>query len=335
MKREGKLLEQIADPSNLRLAFWKAQRGKADKPEVKIYRKALDKNLYLLHQQILSGQVAVGDYHYFKVFDPKERQICAAAFGERVLHHALMNGCHANFERCQIENSFATRPGKGQYKALDRAKQFQAKYRWYLKLDVRKYFDSISHTILKAQLLRRFKEQKIHSIFHAIIDSYQVEAGKGLPIGNLTSQYFANHYLSAADHYIQEVLGVKGYVRYMDDMVLWGSHQKQLLAKGHQLAVFLEEKLGLLLKPFCLNTTPKPFPFLGYLLEGTTLRLTRRSRKRFSKRLLIYHNNLEQGLWDSGTYQRHVLPLIAFTRHARSYQFRKSCMLAIQQTGYD
>jgi len=111
------------EPDNLRLAFWKAQRGKRYSKAVVRYRANLDEHLLKLRQELLYGEVGVGDYHFFKVYDPKERDICAPAFREQVLHHALMNVCHEYFERKQIYDSYASRKGKGTYAAIDRARQ--------------------------------------------------------------------------------------------------------------------------------------------------------------------------------------------------------------------
>jgi hypothetical protein len=191
VKRENCLVDRIADPDNLRLAFWKAGKSKTGKAEVIEFQNNLDKNLLSLRSELLGGKPAVGNYRYFKVFDPKERLICASAFRERVLHHALMNVCHDSFERFQIYDSYACRIGKGTYAALDRAETFQKRYAWFLKLDVRKYFASISHNILKGMLQRRFKERRLLDIFGAIVDSYEAAPQRGLPIGNLTSQYYS------------------------------------------------------------------------------------------------------------------------------------------------
>lgn len=122
MKREGYLIERIADPDNLRLAFWKARRGKSHQADVEQYRRRLDGNLAELRRELLAGDVPVGDYRYFRIYDPKERMICAAAFRERVLHHAVMNVCHPVFERFQTDDSYATRIGKGQYAAHQQSK---------------------------------------------------------------------------------------------------------------------------------------------------------------------------------------------------------------------
>lgn len=127
MKREGNLIEKIADMKNLEWAFWKAQRGKKDKKEVIAYQKQLNSNLKILQTQLLTNTCEVGNYHFFKIYDPKERQICAASFSERVLHHAIMNICHENFEKFQVFDSYATRLNKGTYAALERAAYFHKK----------------------------------------------------------------------------------------------------------------------------------------------------------------------------------------------------------------
>jgi hypothetical protein len=291
--------------------------------EVIRFRDDLDRNLLSLRNEILSGRVDAGHYQYFKIYDPKERLICASAFRERVLHHALMNICHDSFERSQIYDSYACRLGKGTYAALDRAKAFQKRYAWFLKLDVRKYFYSISHEILKQQLQRLFKERQLLDIFGTIIDSYEAPSGRGIPIGNLTSQYFANHYLSVADRHIAEFLHIPAYVRYMDDMVLWANDKTQLLSAGKHVTDLMQKTLDLELKPFCLNRAEEGLPFLGYLLYPHSTRLGRLSRQRFRTKYTSYFQKLNSGLWTQEEYQRHILPLLAFTRHADANAWRR------------
>ncbi len=322
MKRENNLISIIAEPDNLRLAFWKARKAKDGKIEVSQFRKDLDKNLLSIREELISGYVQVGQYHYFTIYDPKERKICAATFRERVLHHALMNVCHANFEKYQIFDSYASRIGKGTYAALERASVFRKQYKWFLKLDVRKYFDSIDHAILKTMLAKRFKDKALLQVFFQIIDSYQTLEGKGLPIGNLTSQYFANHYLALADHHIKEKLQASAYVRYMDDMVIWSNDKNSLLKIGNEFQSFIESELSLTLKPFCLNSTDKGMPFLGYLLFPKTVLLNNSSRKRFKAKLKQYTYKLNSSEWNQAEYQAHVLPLIAFAKHANTFNLR-------------
>jgi len=295
MKRDANLMEKIADPDNLRLAFWKAKKGKANNLQILLYQKNLDANLNELRENLLNGNVLVGNYNYFTIFDPKERIICAAAFGERVLHHALMNVCHANLERFQIFHSYASRIGKGTYAALEQARIHQKRYAWFLKLDVRKYFDNIDHSVLSEQLSRRFKDKLLLYIFRQIIDSYHTSSNKGLPIGNLTSQYFANHYLSVADHYAKENLQIPAYVRYMDDIVIWSDDKNDLLLSGKKFQRYVSDHLKLELKPFCLNSCRKGLSFLGCRLYPDRVELSNQSKKRFVEKIKRYDAYLNNG----------------------------------------
>jgi len=323
MKRVNHLWEAVADPDNLRLAFWKARKDKNYSKQVQAYRQNLDDNLMNLREQISTGEVKVGEYRYFKVFEPKERNICAAAFGEQVLHHALMNVCHDFFERFQIHDSYASRKGKGTYAALARAQKFSRTYPWYLKLDVRKFFESIHHEVVKLQLRHMFKDGRLQGIFDKIIDSYEAHPGRGLPIGNLTSQYCANHYLAGLDHFIKEKLGCKGYVRYMDDMVLWW-RDKAELKKAHKIIRnYVQLELLCELKPEVLNQSKFGLPFLGYRIFPYQIKLTQQSKRRFIKKFGHLEKQYHSGEWDEATCQRRVLPLLAFIRHANTEGLRK------------
>jgi retron-type reverse transcriptase len=272
MKRYGYIFEKIIDPDNLRLAFWKAQKGKSGKADVQEFRGNLDKNLLNIRNALLDGSYRFGNYHYFKIYDPKERTICAAPFAERVVHHAIMNICDTYFERHQLPASYACRRGKGVFAALEKASEYQKKYGWYLKLDVRKYFDNINHEILYNQLTRLFKDTKLLSLFRQIINSYSVASGCGNPIGNLTSQYFANYYLSSADKYAVHTLRLP-YIRYMDDMILWADSKEELQEKGLLFERFIADSLHLELKPFVLNRTSHGLPALGFIVKPSKIRL--------------------------------------------------------------
>jgi len=326
MKRAGYLTDEIADLENLRLAFWKAKKGKSGKEEVRVFGKNLDKNLISMSGEILGGAVSVGDYSYFRVYDPKERLICAAAFRERVLHHAIMNVCGPLFEKFQIHDSYATRPGKGQYAALERVRGWVVKGLWFCKLDVRKFFDSIDHGILYRQLCGKFKDAHLLGIFRRIIDSYGTAPGRGVPIGNLTSQYFANFYLAHLDHFVKEKLRVKKYVRYMDDMVALYSDKEDLIKFSKGVENYCESELKLKLKPVCLNSAETGIPFLGYVIFPDGVRLNKGSKRRFLLKHGLYARKLETGEWSQKEYARRAEPLFAFTRFANSLGFRRSVM---------
>jgi RNA-directed DNA polymerase len=332
MKRADHLLEGIADPDNLRLAFWKARKGKNLSRQVQRYRDDLENNLLGLREQILAGRVDVGDYHYFKIYDPKQRQICAALFKEQVLHHALMNICHDHFEKKQIFDSYASRPGKGTHAAVKQAKKFCCSHSWFLKLDIRKFFASIQHDRLKKQLRTMFKDDHLLDILYTIIDSYAESPRRGVPIGNLTSQYFANHYLAGLDHFIKEQLRCKAYVRYMDDMVLWHDDKAWLKKSHHAVSEFVQTNLQCALKPALLNRTKQGVPFLGYRIFPFHIRLLRRSKIRFIKKMRYLDARYQSGEWSEAVCQRRVLPLVAFTALADAAEFRKDVLERINVT---
>ncbi len=330
MKRRGHLIPDIASPDNLYFAWYKAKKGKALKPDVIEYEKNPDSNLNLLKRQILTNSIEVGDYHYFTIYDPKVRKICAASFDERILHHALMNICHPVFEKHLIYDTYATRKNKGTYAALDRARFFLKKYRWFAKLDVRKYFDNINHEILMSQLSRMFKDDDLLLMFHKIIKSYQTGKNTGLPIGNLTSQYFANHYLSQADQYASRELQLPAYIRYMDDILLFHNDKRKLGAICEQYQYFLQTKLQLEIKPPVTGNNQKGLPFLGYKLFPHTVKLNKRSKIRFRVKMAEYIENLNSGKWNEAQFQEHILPLLAFIKYADTLNFRKKCNFAIE-----
>lgn len=326
MKRTGRLIEAAADMDNLREAFWRAARRIQRSLDMRQYESHLDENLSHLRAALLAGTHAYGNYRVFKVYEKKERSICAAPFRDRVAHHALMRVCDPVFERHQLFDSYASRMGKGTYAALDRARHFSGKFPWYLKLDVRKYFDSISHPVLKAQLRRLFKDSCLLGHLDAIIDSYQSAPGRGVPIGNLTSQYFANHVLSKADHFAKEALHVPGYARYMDDMVLWDSHKSGLLEKGRRFEEFIRDTLHLDLKTPCLNRSSRGLGFLGFKVFGTHVLLDHRSRERYRARLFDLLEALEAGALDETVCSRRIAALAAHTEHASAHGFRRKVL---------
>jgi len=323
VKRAGFLIEKIADTDNLHLAFYKSRKGKEHSKDVIDFRKNFSENIKKLRNEILSENLNIGNYHYFKVFDPKERTICAASFPERILHHAIMNVCHPYFEKFQIEDSFATRIGKGQYAALERAKFNTKKYKYFCKLDCRKYFDNISHDILFDKLKRLFKDQGLLNVFEKIIDSYSVTENRGVPIGNLTSQYFANFYLAFADRFAKQTLHIKGYVRYMDDMVLWGDDKTELLKTAKKFGDFLSNELNLPQKPLVLNESKCGLSFLGYVLFPNVVRLNKNSKKRFVRKCKNCISNLTKGEWSQEEFAAHTKPLFAFAQFAETFNFRK------------
>lgn len=323
MRRVGYLIEQIADTDNLRLALWKAKRSKEGKRDVQTFLNDWEGRLLQMRKDILSNRVKVGNYHYFKIYDPKERTICAASFAERVLHHAIMNVCHPYFERHLIYDTYATRLNKGTYAALERAFEYAHKYKYVVKLDYRKYFDSISHEKLKLKLRRLFKDASLLTLLDNIVDSYSVKEGYGIPIGNLTSQYFANYYLSHIDHFCKENLSAKGYVRYMDDILIF-ANEKEYLHKMLKKVQAESESEELHLKNYSVHRVSDGVKFLGYKIYPHTIRLSKESQRRFKTKINMCNQCLKQGKWSQETYRNHIIPLLSFTMHANTMKWRKT-----------
>lgn len=324
MKRAGYLLDKIAARGNLAEAFRKAARGKQTRPEVRLFQENLEDNLAELRRGILDGDVPVGNYFSFRIHDPKPRTICAAVFSERVLHHAIMNLCEPIFERRAIFDSYACRKGKGRLAAVQRAADFAKHSEFFLKMDMRAYFDSIDQVVLRGLLARLFKDCGLLQLFDRIIGAYETAPGKGLPIGNLTSQFFANHYLEPFDRFVKEQLRCRSYVRYMDDVGLWSDDRKELKMWRDGCREFLRAELKQELKPEpFINRTLLGMDFLGYRIFPMKLGLTRRSRTRFRRKLARYEAALEQDEMSEQDFQSRVTALTAFISHAESAAFRR------------
>ena len=325
MRREGNLIERVAAWENLQSALLKAARGKSDRGDVRRFREDRDLRLRQLRDGILNGTVPVGNHRFFWVRDPKLRRICAACFEERVLHHALMNVCGPFLDRALIDDCFACRPGKGREAALMRAQHFSRRYGWYLKLDIRKYFDSINHGVLRTQLERRLKDRGVLGILERIIGSYSAGAsGQGLPIGHLTSQYFANGYLGPLDRWIRETRGLSGYVRYMDDFAVWSNEPEVLRDVWAKVAEWLGLNLKLRLKDGGqLNRSGFGMPFLGYRVLPTHFLLRPESRRRLFRRWQARLQDYEEGALDELHLQRRAESMLAFARFASTRGLRR------------
>ena len=159
------------------------------------------------------------------------------------------------------------------------------------------------------------------SCFGKIIDSYSLSEGKGIPIGNLTSQYFANYYLSSADHFAKEQLKIPAFIRYMDDMLLFEHEKKALLSKTNNFTRYVCDNGQLSLKEPIVKRCEQGIPFLGYKILPYKIMISRRSKSRFLLKLRKYNRNLEKGLWSQKEYQNRVLPLFAFVQKADSVRF--------------
>ena len=321
-------MERVVDMDNLRESFLLAAKGKSNRTEVVAFRESLDAELLRLRCELAEGTYRFGHYRRFTVYDPKEREICAAPFRDRVTFHAMMRVCHAVFERFQMNVSYASRVGMGTYKAIEQAQRYSRSYRWFLKMDVCKYFDSVEHGCMKRQLHSLFKDEQLLRYFDTLIDTYHSETGRGLPIGNLTSQYFANHYLAVADHYAKERLGAKAMVRYMDDVVLWGNDKEELLCMAYRYRTYLEQELLLNLHPFCVNKTCHGMPFLGYVVYPHSLRLNQRSRRRYRRNVAALDEMTDSGAMSQADALQRITSMLSFVNKSRAGSFLRTVRIA-------
>jgi RNA-directed DNA polymerase len=337
MKRAGNLFERVLERDNLRLAFSKALRGKRSRPEARAFGADLDHNLEEMARQLRADIFPVGQFVQFVIHDPKERVITAPCFRERVLHRAIMNVCEPLLERWLIGDTYACRKGKGRIVALLRAREFAARFPFFLKLDIRKYFDSIPHDRLLERLERRFKDRRLLALLARIVRTFRGTSGQGIPIGSLTSQHFANFYLGWFDRFVKETLRIPGYVRYMDDMGLWAETVTELKSALRQGEQKLRDELGLTLKPWpYLNRTAHGMDFLGCRVFPGYMTLNRRSRRRFHHNLLSLERAFAAGALEEGQLQQRATALVAFTRTAGvcSWRFRRSVLCAAAVDGH-
>jgi hypothetical protein len=328
MRRTANLFDRIHEPENLRLAFHKAARGRRGQAVVQQFAANVDRHIAAMSAAIREGTFPVGRFHQFLIRDPKERVITAPCFEERVLHHAIMNVCEPVMDRWLIDDTFACRSGKGREAAVHRAQHFSRNAAWCLKLDVRKYFDSISHQRLLHLLESRFKDERLLQLLNRIIAAYRVEMGIGVTIGSLTSQHFANFYLGWLDRFVKETLRVRGYLRYMDDMVLWHSSREALVEMHGRCAEFASLQLELEFKPGAVQRTGVGVAFLGCRIWPTHVELNRRSKRRWRRRVRVLERAERLGLISESNLQQRLVTLTAFSQAAgaKSWRFRNSVL---------
>jgi RNA-directed DNA polymerase len=326
MRRVGGLYPRIVELRNLLAATRRAARGKRDRPSVARFELDLERELLQLQEDLIYGTYRPGAFFTFEVRDPKRRSICAAPFRDRVLHHALCEVIEPVFERRAIFDSYACRRGKGSHAAIARAQDLARRWPFFLKCDVRRFFASVDHRVLRELLERLFVEPRLLALLDCIIDHAPPDAfpGRGLPIGNLTSQHFANLYLGELDHYLKDRLRVKGYIRYMDDFLLFAADKPTLHQRLAEVRVFLAEHLHLALKEEATLLAPvsQGIPFLGFHVYPGLVRLNRRTRQRFHRRMRALEQAYAAGGIDTNTLGARAASLFAHVAHADSHRLR-------------
>lgn len=327
MKRHSGLFERIARFDNLLQAARKSAQGKRNKPSVARFEFHLEQELLTLQQDLKNGGYQPGSYFTFEVRDPKRRAICAAPFRDRVVHHAVCDVLEPYLEQRLISDTYACRRGKGTHAAIARAQQFARRYRYFAKCDVRKYFQSIDHSLLQGLLARLFKDPALLGLLSRIIAHAPPDAtpGKGLPIGNLTSQHFANLYLGELDHYLKARRRIKGYLRYMDDLVLFADDKPMLHRWLADLRRFLQETLRLELKQGATLLAPvtEGIPFLGFRVYSGVIRLDKRGLRRFRRNVRGRERAYRAGRLGMEELASCMASLFAHAAHADTLTLRR------------
>lgn len=300
MKRQAVTLDALADRPNLALAAWKAAQGKRHRPAVARFMADLDTQLAGLGCRIRASQVPSGAASRFTIHDPKRREISAACFEDRVLHHAILNLTEARFERALVDSVYACRSGLGVHAAVAAVQRGLQRHAWVVQVDVKGYFASIDHGLLLAQLARRFKGADFLALLERVVRGMgpggprqdrmhrmdaaadpAVPPGKGLPIGALTSQHFANGFLDPADRWLLAQPGVQAHVRYMDDIVWFCADRASAQATLAGLRRLLADDLLLQLKSrVVLRPCAEGLLFCGFRIRPGVVLAGRRKLKR-------------------------------------------------------
>lgn len=350
MKRFGNLWSQVIAFENLLQAARQAQKGKRYKQSVLSFNHRLEDELHQLQEELSNQTYTPGDYHSFRIYDPKPRLISAAPYRDRVVHHALCNVITPLIEPTFITTSYANRVGYGSHKALHKFIQYFRTSRYVLQCDIRKYFPSIDHKMLKSLLRRKLKCPKTLELIDLIIDgsndqdpSLEYFPGddllapamrrKGLPIGNLTSQFFANVYLNGFDHFIKETLLCRKYLRYVDDFALFSDDKDYLSSCRDQLEDYLAT-LRLKIHPIKsqLFETNYGANFVGFrivplncdLPHKVRIRVRNDNLRRSRHRLREYQRDCANGVINLEELIQRLQSWEAHLYHGNTYGLRRS-----------
>lgn len=347
MKTRGGLWPRIVAFDALHAAYVRARRGKRTRPAVQAFERDLEGELIQLQNELVWGEYRTGRHHRFSVYEPKRREVVSLPFRDRVVQHALVAQLEPIWERSMIADTYACRPGRGIHACADRVQgMLRAVLRGHgrvyaLKADVRSYFASIDHSVLKGLIRRKVRCARTLDLCDEIIDAWgQRVTGTttGLPIGNLTSQLWANVYLDALDQHAKHDLRERHYVRYMDDFVFVHHDKGRLHAIRMHLERWLGDRLGLE-----LNAKTQVFPvatrsgraldFVGYRIWPYHRRLRTSSIRRIKATLRRMQRAYAQGDVTLGEVTMRVRSWVAHASHADTAALREALLGSVAFQG--
>ncbi len=340
MKRHGNLWEQVVSFEALLHAAEQARKGKRFRPAVAAFHFDQERALWKLHEELITKTYRPGAYRSFFIYEPKKRQISAAPYRDRVVHHALTGVLEPIYEQSFIADSYACRRGRGTHAAVARCQQFARRFRYVLKADIQKFFPSLDHEIVKELVARKVKDPDVLWLVGQIIDHSNPQEEivnyfpgddlftpyarhRGIPIGNQTSQFFANVYLDPLDHFVKERLGIKGYVRYVDDFLVFSDDKGYLAGVREQIRDFLVD-LRLRLHPAKSVIFPVKdgIRFLGYRVFPTHRLLPKDNVRRFLRRVRGMQEDYAAGLVSFAQVYQRLMSWNGHARQANTYRLR-------------
>ena len=322
--------DDIISYQNLLIAWREFLSGKKKRRDVAEFSLRFADNLSLLYGDLVARTYRHGKYYPFKINDPKPRDIHKATVRDRLVHHAIYRTLYPYFDSKFIFDSYSCRIGKGTHRAINRFRDFgrivsknNTRTCWILKCDIRKFFASINHGILKSTLANHTSDVHIFALLAEIIDSFHTDGkpGVGLPLGNLTSQLLVNIYMNEFDHYVKRVLKAKYYIRYADDFVVLAEDKTSLESFIPIMAEFLRSRLGLEFHPkkVSIKTLATGIDFLGWVNfpHHRVLRTTTKNRM---------FRNLEKEI-DSIKYSAVNASYLGLLKHGNTYRLRRQTSL--------
>ena len=325
MKRIGNLYDQIISVENLQLADQRARRGKLKSYGVQKHDKTRDENILKLQEDLKNKTFRTSDYHVFTITEPKEREIHQLPYyPDRIVHHAVMNIMEHIWVSVLTQDTYSCIKGRGIHACAEKLKK-QLKNdvpntAYCLKIDVRKFYPSVDHDVLKSILRRKIKDSDALWLLYEIIDS-----APGVPIGNYLSQFFANLYLAYFDHYVKEVLAVKYYYRYADDMVFLSASKDELHVILVEVNHYLNENLNLSLKGNyqVFPVKKRGIDFVGYRFFHTHTLMRKSIKKNFCRKA----DEVSKLNLDEKQYKMALCPWIGWAKHCDSRNLVKTIIL--------
>jgi retron-type reverse transcriptase len=330
MKTYNNLFSSFISSSNFYNAFYKARKAKPYSYNTLNFQYDLEKNIYNIINCLKNNNynLCSKDYTTFIIYEPKKRIIKSLDFKHKVIQFALYNIIEPIFEKSFIYHSYACRKNKGTHKCIKNISELvskkSTKYKFCLKCDVKKYFQSIDHNILKRIISKKIKDKNILNILNILINSDHSCFGnnKGIPIGNLSSQLFANIYLNELDQYVKHKLKIKSYFRYMDDFIIFSDTKQKLYVYKSKIKAFLKKQLILEIP----NNKCSIYPiscginFLGYYIFKNNIRIRRKNYVNFIKRTKLLINKYDLKLISFNKLKSSVCSYLGYCKLANTFK---------------